>query len=243
MLFCCIDAGSRKFNSALFKYSTTLSQLLIVLDMNNVTLLMLSSDVGFFSPQAANTMQGCLVFVFLNRSLFFRCHRNILDKRGQRSGWCPRCRHSHHQRWGKPRARGRKERILHLDCRGSCAALAFSFPSFDLCTSYSLFPSPTFLVLLRPLAPIMSTRNPQAVHKQTSSQCVFLLFPSVETISVIYILSFIFSLVWGFFVCCFLLLADVFHWQLAVAAEVAPLSLPHLQHEYLEICKSTMTAP
>lgn len=50
-------------------------------------------------------------------------------------------------------------------------------------------------------------------------------------------------LVWGFFVCCFLLLADVFHWQLAVAAEVAPLSLPHLQHEYLEICKSTMTAP
>lgn len=46
-----------------------------------------------------------------------------------------------------------------------------------------------------------------------------------------------------FCVRCFLLLADVFHWQLAVAAEVAPLSLPHLQHEYLEICKSTMTAP
>lgn len=216
MLFCCIDAGSHKFCSSLFKYSTTLSQLLIVLDMNNVTLLMLSSDV-FFSPQAANTMQGCLVFVFLNRSLFFRCHRNILDKRGQRSGWCPRCRHSYHQRWGKPRARGRKERILHLDCRGSCAALAFSFPSFDLCTSYSLFPSPTFLVLLQPLAPIMSTRNPQAVHKQTSSQCVFLLFPSVETISVIYILSFIglgvFCLLFFAFGRCFSLAACCCCWS------------------------------
>lgn len=64
MLFCCIDAGSPEFNSALFKYSTTLSQLLIVLDMNNVTLLMLSSDVGFFFASGSQHHAGLLGICF-----------------------------------------------------------------------------------------------------------------------------------------------------------------------------------
>lgn len=64
MLFCCIDAGSHKFCSALFKYSTTLSQLLIVLDMNNVTLLMLSSDVFFFFASGSQHHAGLLGICF-----------------------------------------------------------------------------------------------------------------------------------------------------------------------------------
>lgn len=102
--------------------------------------MMLSSDV--FLPQAANTVQSCSVFVFLDIGLFFRFLRNILDKRGQRSGRCARRWHSHHQRWRQPCTRRRKERILHLDCRGSCVSGLYLF---------SL--SPLFLLHLWPLPP------------------------------------------------------------------------------------------
>lgn len=40
-------------------------------------------------------------------------------------------------------------------------------------------------------APVLSTRNPQAVHRQRGSPSVFLLLPFVEPISIIYILSFL----------------------------------------------------
>lgn len=150
---------------------------------------MSSSDV-VFSPQATNTMQGCSVFVFLDVGLFFCFLRNILDKRGQRSGRCARRRHSHHQRWGQPCTRRRKERILHLDCRGSCAALSFPFPSFDLCISFSLLLSPPFLLHLWPLPPSCQRRT-RRQSTDRGSQSVFLLLPFVEPISIIYILSFI----------------------------------------------------
>lgn len=50
---------------------------------------------------------GGLVALFINR--------NVSDARGQRSRRRPRCRHSYHQRWGKPCACRGKERVFHLD--------------------------------------------------------------------------------------------------------------------------------
>lgn len=89
-------------------------------------------------PRALNAMPGCSPFVFslIKLCCFPHSHflRNVLDKRGQRSGRRARRRHGHHQRRGQPRTHRRKERILHLDCRGSCAALAP--PSFPV----SLYP-------------------------------------------------------------------------------------------------------
>lgn len=97
---------------------------------------MLSSDVFFASGSKHHA--GLLGICFPWYRFVFRFHRNVLDKRGQRGGRRTRRRHSHHQRWGQPCARRRKERILHLDCRGSCAALSCPlFPSFNPCISLS----------------------------------------------------------------------------------------------------------
>lgn len=154
--------------------------------MNYVVLLMLPSDVFFAwgSKRHAGLLGVCFPWY---RFLVFCILRNILDKRGQRSRRCAWRGHSHHQRWRQPCTRRRKERILHLDCRGSCAAL------HPLSISVSLFRSlsPPSLLHLCPLPP--STRNPLAVHRQRRSRSVFLLLPFVEPICIISILSFISS--------------------------------------------------
>lgn len=178
---------------------------------------MLSSDV--FCASSRRHHAGLLSICSAWYRFVLRFLRNILDKRSQRSGRCARRWHSHHQRWGQPCTRGRKERILHLDCRGSCAAL--SFPLFPLSVSVSLFLSfclPLFLLHLWPLPPSW----PQGTCRQSTDREVpqvfscycLLLSPS----SIIYISSFI-SLSFVFF----LFLAASFHRQLAVAAEVVPL--------------------
>lgn len=68
--------------------------------------------------------------------------RNVLDKRGQRGGRRAWRRHSHHQRRGQPRTHRRKERILHLDCRGTCVTLSPPFQSLymSLLSLKPLFP-------------------------------------------------------------------------------------------------------
>lgn len=166
--------------TAVFTYPVT-SRLLRILHMNYVALPMLPSDVCFSPPRAANTMQGCSVFVFLDISLFFRFLRNVLDKRGQRSGRCARRRHSHHQRRGQPCARGGKERILHLDCRGSCAALSPPPPTFQslylfFSLSVSPFSSPPLTT-----APTPPPRCRRGTRRQSTDRevppSVFLLLP------------------------------------------------------------------
>jgi len=84
--------------------------------------------------------------------------RNVPDQRGQRGGRRARRRHGHHQRRGEPRTRGGEERVLHLDCRGSCAALPS--PSFDLCLSLSLSLSPPFLDPRPPPPPRCVNKEP-----------------------------------------------------------------------------------
>lgn len=197
--------------TAVFTYPVT-SRLLRILHMNYVALPMLPSDVCFSPPRAANTMQGCSVFVFLDISLFFRFLRNVLDKRGQRSGRCARRRHSHHQRRGQPCARGGKERILHLDCRGSCAALSPPPPTFQslylfFSLSVSPFSSPPLTTAPTPPPPAVSTWHPQAVHRQRGSpKCFPIIAFLLSPFSIIYILSFN-------FLCYFFLAAGV-HRQL-----------------------------
>lgn len=150
------------------------------------------------SPQAANIMPG-ICFPWYRFVFYFL--RNILDKRGQRGGRCTWCRHSHHQRWGQPRTHRRKERILHLDCRGSYKKLSPSHSPFQslyivfpLSVSPFAFPPPT-------TASVVSIRNPQRVKRGSPS--VFLLLPFLLFTS-----------------CLFFLLAASVHRQLAGTAKV-----------------------
>lgn len=187
-----------------------------------------------FSPQATDTMQGCSVFVFSWYRFVFCFLRNVLDKRGQRGGRRARRRHSHHQRWGQPCTRRRKERILHLDCRGSCAALFFPFSLFQslyLFFSVSVSPfSPPPLTT----APAVSTRNPQAIHRQRSSPSVFLLLPFVYHLHLVHYIVFFFFFFFG----------SRFSQAACRRCRSYPLFdiFPHLWHECLEVCISTMTA-
>lgn len=83
------------------------------------------------------------------------------------------------------------------------------FPCFNLCTSFSLFPSPPFFLLLWPLPQSCQ----QGTHRQSiqrSSPNMFLVLPFVESISIIFIICHF-----------YLVLTASFTGSLPFAAEVA----------------------
>ena len=127
-----LRGGFYTLNSHVFAYFT-LSQLLIAPSVNNVASPMFPQTwlfvvvvvvvVVFRASGGPTPLGGTLRVCFPPEMRFvlfvYRLRRNVLDERSQRSGRCARRRHGHHQRRGQPCARRGKERILHLDCRGS----------------------------------------------------------------------------------------------------------------------------
>lgn len=155
------------------------------------------------------TAKALLGFVFC---FFPHFLRNVLDKRGQRGGRRAWRRHSHHQRRGQPRTHGRKERILHLDCRGTCATLSPPFRSLyiSLLSLIPLFPGFFLPFFPRPQLPLRPASEEPAGGPQRGSPSVSLLLP---------------------------LLSFAFRPSLSLAAG-ALLSHFHMWHKRLEVCIS-----